>query len=51
MKKKNKIPILIAADFHCMRCYHEFNSRPGPWVICIKCGYNYVKWLDFERWL
>lgn len=36
-----------SAEYLCLRCEHRFSGWAGP-VQCPKCGYFYVKWLDYR---
>jgi len=37
------------AEYKCLKCGFEFCGNPGP-TICKACGYNYVKWINYETW-
>ena len=38
------------ADYLCLNpnCLHRWKGKPGP-TPCIKCGHDYVKWLNYEE--
>lgn len=38
----------LIAKYKCLKCNHEFNDKPGL-VECPKCGYLYIKWLNYEE--
>ena len=38
----------MKAKFKCLQCLHQWETKPGP-NICPQCGYNYVKWLNYDE--
>lgn len=36
-------------EYKCLRCKVEFTqNKCGP-INCIKCGYNYLKWINYDN--
>ena len=40
----------LLAKYECMECKYRFETKPGP-LNCFKCGYIWVKWLNWEECL
>jgi rRNA maturation endonuclease Nob1 len=38
----------MKAKHRCLRCFHYWESQPGP-TQCPICGHLYVKWLNYEE--
>jgi len=39
----------MKAKFKCLKCNYFYEDIPGP-TQCPKCGYLYIKWLNYEEW-
>jgi rubrerythrin len=40
--------LAMMAQFRCLKCFFKWEDKPGP-TDCPKCGYRYVKWLNFKK--
>jgi len=39
----------IICKYRCQNCGYEFSKENPGQVICEKCGYYYIDWLNFKE--